>query len=422
GWTEDPDNEKIWQRADNIPDTELWRTHERCRTQLVNFARKRLVAGLKERKAPGQDVERAERALDPEILTICFARRVATYKRAGLLFKEPDRLARILNHPDQPAQLILAGKAHPADNYGKELIRNILKLAREEPFRDRVVFIEDYDISVARQMVQGADVWLNNPRRPLEACGTSGMKASANGALNLSILDGWWDEGYRGDNGWAIGWGEEYDDQDYQDDIETHALYNLLEESVKPLFYERGLDDMPREWINMMKRSIRTICPIFNSHRMVSEYVEKCYVPLAKNAGRLQANNYAALKDLVSWKRLINGEWGNQRIIDVRVMDGDASLKGRSVEATAILEIAGLRADDLAVEIVHGPIDLWDNFKVRRVSRLRPVSPTPDGEGKVTFVGEIPLGDTGLYGYVLRVTPDHELLPQSGKFKLVQKG
>ena len=194
GWTEDPDNEKIWARAKSIPDTELWRTHERCRTRLVYFARRRLRQQLLNRNAPPAELEAADTVLDPEALTICFARRFATYKRATLLFREPERLARMLNHPERPMQLIFAGKAHPADSYGKEMIKTIISLAAGEEFRKRVVFIEDYDINVARYMVQGTDIWLNNPRRPLEACGTSGMKAAANGALTLSILDGWWDE------------------------------------------------------------------------------------------------------------------------------------------------------------------------------------------------------------------------------------
>ena len=259
GWTEDPDNQKIWQRAETIPDTELWRTRERCRTRLMYFARRRLLTQLRNRNATGPELEAAEKVLDPEALTICFARRFATYKRATLLFKDPERLARILTKPGKPVQLIFSGKAHPADDAGKQLIRSIIQTIKKEPFRDRIVFIEDYDINVARYLVQGADVWLNTPRRPLEACGTSGMKAGANGALSLSILDGWWDEGYQTDNGWAIGSGEEYENTEYQDEIESRDLYDLLEQSVVPLFYERGIDDIPRDWISMIKRSITSV-------------------------------------------------------------------------------------------------------------------------------------------------------------------
>ncbi len=422
GWTEDPDNEKIWARAKTIPDTELWRTHERCRTRLVYFARRRLKRQLTARGASPAEMETVDEILDPEALTICFARRFATYKRATLLLREPERLERILNHPERPMQLIFAGKAHPADNYGKEMIKAIVSLASSEAFRKRIVFIEDYDINVARYMVQGADIWLNNPRRPLEACGTSGMKAAANGALSLSILDGWWDEGYRGDNGWAIGRGEEYDNTTYQDDIESLALYELLEESVKPLFYERGVDDLPREWIRMVKRSIRTICPVFNAHRMVSEYTETCYVPSARASSELQVGNYAVLREMVEWKKKIREDWHKMVIRDVEVSNEAQALKGKDVEVTVSVDTAGHSPSELRVELLYGPIDLWDNFKVRHVTRLAPKSEALQSEGAALFSGLIPLLHTGLYGYMVRIMPEHPNLAYSHGFHLVHRG
>jgi len=423
GWTEDPDNEKIWRRAESIPDSELWRTHERCRSRLVYFARKRLARQLEGRGASARELDRARNVLDPEALTVCFARRFATYKRATLLFEDPDRLMKILTHPDRPVQLIFAGKAHPADDAGKELIRSIIQLTSEDQqFRERIVFIEDYDINVARYMVQGADVWLNTPRRPLEACGTSGMKAAANGALNLSILDGWWDEGYLGDNGWAIGWGEQYEEPEVQDSIESHALYDLLEESVKPVFYERGPDDLPREWIRMMKRSVGTICPIFNSHRMVSDYVEKFYVPLARNASTLQAENFQALRAMLAWKEKIVEDWNRIEVMSVEVRDKDEALKDKDVEVIATVDTAGHHPDELRVELLHGPIDMWDDFKVRYISRLRPESPDSQTTGPVLFSGKIRLEHTGLYGYNVRITPDHPNLSFSHRFRHIRTG
>jgi glycogen phosphorylase len=422
GWTEDPDNEKIWQRAKTIPDTELWRTHERCRTRLVYFARRRLRQQLAKRNGSPAELEAVDEILDPEALTVCFARRFATYKRATLLFREPERLEKLLNHPDRPMQLIFAGKAHPADNYGKEMIKTIISSASAERFRTRVVFIEDYDINVARYMVQGADIWLNNPRRPLEACGTSGMKAAANGALSLSILDGWWDEGYRGDNGWAIGRGEEYDNTTYQDDIESLALYELLEESVKPLFYERGVDDLPREWIRMVKRSIRTICPVFNAHRMVSEYTETCYVPSARASTELRVGNYAVLREMVAWKNKIREDWPKMVIRGVDVGNESEALKGKEIEVTVSVDTAGHRPGELRVELLYGPIDLWDNFKVRHVTRLAPKGETLQSDGAALFSGFIPLLHTGLYGYVVRIMPEHPNLAYSHGFHLVHRG
>jgi len=422
GWTEDPDNEKVWQRAEKIPDMELWRTHERCRARLVFFARRRLLHQLREKGASGLELEAGEKALDPETLTICFGRSFATYKRAMLLFREPDRLARIFRHSNRPIQLICAGKAHPADAAGKELIRKIVQLIREPPFQGRVVFVEDYDINVARYMVQGADVWLNTPRRPMEACGTSGMKAAANGAINLSVLDGWWDEAYQGDNGWAIGWREEYDNPDDQDEIEGRALYEILEETVAPLFYERGPDDLPRSWIDMMKRSIQTICPFFNSHRMVSDYIETSYVPAAANFAALRENNYARLRQLVAWRQDIREDWNRIAVRSVNVTNDLEPLKGRTVEVSVTVDTAGHSPDELKVELLHGPVDLWDNFKDRHITRLTAENSVGSPYGEVRFSGLMPLTETGLYGYVVRVTPEHPNLPFSQSFDLVQRG
>ncbi len=418
GWNEDPDNDKIWRRAEDIPASELWRTHEWCRARLVRFARRRLAEQLTRRGASNSALERAQSVLDPETLTICFARRFATYKRAALLFKEPDRLARIIGHPDRPIQVIFAGKAHPADDQGKALIRGIIELIEKEPFRGKVVFIEDYDLNVARYMVQGADVWLNTPRRPLEACGTSGMKAAANGALNLSVLDGWWDEAYDGHNGWAIGLREEYEDLEHQDYVESRALYDLLEESVKPLFYERGLDDLPREWIRMMKRSIGTVCPVFNAHRMVTDYVERFYIPSAVTSSRLKEDNYATLRAMVAWKAEVRKNWERMSVTDIQVENEDSAKKGRSIEVAVTINTAGMSAEDLRVDLIHGPVDLWDNFLARQITRLTPTEEATSGT--VRFSGLMPLKQTGAHGYQVRITPDHPTLAFSDRYTLVR--
>ena len=255
--------------------------------------------------------------LDPEALTIGFARRFATYKRGTLIFRNLDRLAAILNDKDRPVQILFAGKAHPRDHGGKELIAEITHVCRRPEFRRRMVFIEDYDINVARYLVQGVDVWLNNPRRPLEASGTSGMKVCVNGGLNLSILDGWWCEGYTGDNGWAIGAGEEYTDLTYQDDIESRAIYDLLEQEIVPLFYTRSSDGMPRGWLKVMKRSMSTVCPIFNTSRMVQEYVEKCYSPSTERYERLTQDHLAKAINLAQWRRKLTKDWGQVRVEQV---------------------------------------------------------------------------------------------------------
>lgn len=422
GWTEDPDSEKIWQRAEKIPDTELWRTHERARSRLVNFVRKRLAEWLESLKASAESIEAAKNILNPEALTICFGRRFATYKRATLLFRERERLHKVLSNPDRPVQLIFAGKAHPADDAGKILIRKIVELSKDSQFIGKLVFLPDYDINVARYLVQGADVWLNTPRRPLEACGTSGMKASANGAVNLSILDGWWDEGYQRDNGWAIGDGEEYDNPDYQDDVESRALYDLLEENVVPLFYDRGIDEVPRGWIRMMKKSIQTICPVFNAHRMVSDYVETCYVPAAENFAQLRVENYSALRNMVDWKRKIAEDWHRVSIKSISVANNGDAVQGKDVEVLVSVDTAGHLSDEFRLELLHGPVDLWENFKVRHTTFLQATGPDPQNTGCILFSGRMPVSHTGLYGYVVRITPEHPNLSFSKSYDLVVRG
>jgi glycogen phosphorylase len=277
-WVDNPASENIWKRIDKIPDEELWRTHERRRERLVAFARRRLARQAKLRGESHADVVAATEVLDPTALTIGLARRFATYKRATLIFKDVERLAEILNNKNHPVQFIIAGKAHPKDEEGKRLIQKIYQFTKEDTFRRKIVFIENYDMNVARYMVEGCDVWLNTPRRPLEASGTSGMKIIANGGLNFSILDGWWDEGFDPEVGWKIGNGEEYVDHNYQDEVEAMQLYHILESQIVPLFYSRGQDLLPRGWINKVKNSMKKLGPFFNTHRMVQEYFEKFYL------------------------------------------------------------------------------------------------------------------------------------------------
>ncbi len=285
GWRTGLIEGSSWSGIEEVPDEKLWAAHERERRELVEFVRGRLREQLERHGASEAEVAAASGLLDPSCLTVGFARRFATYKRATLLFRDTDRLARILNHPERPIQIVFAGKAHPRDEGGKALIQQIEWLARDERFHGRIVFVEDYDLDVARHLVRGADVWLNNPKRPLEASGTSGMKAAANGVLNLSTLDGWWDEAWRSAEsrgatiGWAIGSGESYDDEEYQAAVESEVLYELLECQVAPLFYERGEAGVPHIWVGLMKASIRAVPSEFNTNRMVKEYTERAYLP-----------------------------------------------------------------------------------------------------------------------------------------------
>ena len=280
-WRSEESRRAVWEGVSSIPDAELWRTHVRRRERLVAFARDRLREQLQRRGVSQTEIEEAEEVLNPDALTIGFARRFATYKRATLIFRDLGRLRKLVTSSDRPLQFIFAGKAHPHDNEGKELIRTIVNVSRDQNFRHSVVFLENYDMNVARYMVQGVDVWLNNPRRPKEASGTSGMKVIYNGGLNCSIPDGWWAEAYRHDIGWSIGHGEEYreDEWAHQDYVESQALYNLLEQDIVPLFYRQARDGLPREWIRRVKRSMRELAPAFNTHRMVQQYTDEFYLP-----------------------------------------------------------------------------------------------------------------------------------------------
>ncbi len=278
-WRDDPSNVSIWQKIDNIPAEELWQAHEQCRERLVMVVRQRLRAQLRQQGAPPDEIRMADKALDPKTLTIGLARRFAEYKRPTLILHDPERLQRILTNRDHPVQIIFAGKAHPDDKIGKKLIQQIVHFTRRKGLYYQIAFIEDYDMTLARYLVQGVDIWLNTPRRPLEACGTSGMKAAANGVLNVSVLDGWWPEIYQPDIGWAIGCGEVYKDAKYQDEVESQAIYDILEREVIPLFYNRDNDNLPQNWIKRMKSTMQAICPRFNTDRMVREYYEHFYTP-----------------------------------------------------------------------------------------------------------------------------------------------
>ncbi|MEL6896883.1 MAG: alpha-glucan family phosphorylase, partial [Planctomycetota bacterium] len=269
---------EVWQAIHDVDSGELWETHNALKTNLLSFVRRRLSRQCRRRSEPDHVIEAARNILDPQVLTIGFGRRFATYKRANLLFNELDRIAGILNDTDRPVQLIYAGKAHPKDEPGKQFIRQIANLRHEKQFEGRVAFIEDYDINVCRHLIQGVDVWLNNPRRPLEASGTSGQKVVLNGGLNCSILDGWWAEAYNGHNGFAIGNGRSHVDDSITDERDGEALYRVLEEEVIPCFYDHDSDGLPLQWIHRMKQSISTMAWRFSSHRMVADYTRHSYL------------------------------------------------------------------------------------------------------------------------------------------------
>jgi starch phosphorylase len=420
GWIEEPDNTKIWSRIYNIPHDQLWRVHETRRERLIAFCRRKL---LKERRINGRfipDLTGVREELNPEALTIGFARRFAPYKRAGLLFTDPDRLLRLVSDKRRPVQFIFSGKAHPRDHNGKELIKKVVHQSRVEGFRRKLVFVEDYDLNVARYMVQGVDVWLNTPRRPMEACGTSGMKAAANGALNLSVLDGWWPEAYDGTNGWAIG-GREYEDPAYQDKVEAEEIYDILEREAVPLFYDRGPDGLPHRWIEMMKHSMAKICVHFNSHRMIEEYMEDYYVTAGLAHQILGENRLARARELRDWKQRVRSLWKDVKILDVSLPQGDHIALGDDLEVTAMIRLGQLSDVEVVVDLCYGPVGP-DQERIVNRDITGMASDGQVSEGTWRFKGIVPCQDTGIYGYRVRVLPFHPYLINPLSLSLVTWG
>jgi len=410
-WREEPADPKLWQRAETIPAAELWRTHERRRERLVAYARQRLRAQLVGRGAPQTALDNADEVLDPDALTIGFGRRFAAYKRANLLIRDPERLARLLNDPKRPVQLIFAGKAHPQDTGGKQLIQAIINLAAHPEFRRKLVFLENYDMAIARYMVQGCDVWLNTPLRPMEASGTSGMKALANGVLNVSTLDGWWDEAwrFRGNNGsdvgWAIGRGESYVDLAYQDQVEAEALYELLERQIVPTFYERRADGMPPKWIGFMKTSIAKLCPEFNMHRMVKQYTEAYYLVTHRRYLNLRAEDSTRARSLADWLTRVETAWPLVRVDFVKSDVSEIRL-GDQAQVSARVALNGLTPEDVAVQAVLGSVDAGG--EIRNPVTIEMLPSGRDDSGSELFQTVVKVSaKTGLYGYSIRVLPKH---------------
>lgn len=405
-WQENPQDHDLWKRVKSISTEELWRTRERMRERLVSFTRDRLHQQLKRRGESRSTIERSRDVLDMDALTIGFARRFATYKRATLLFSDPERLIKLVSDPERPVQIIIAGKAHPKDEPGKKMIRDIVHFARDEQVRRRIVFLEDYDVNVARHLVQGCDVWLNNPRPPMEASGTSGMKAAVNGVLNCSTFDGWWAEGYDPEIGWTIGHGEEYDDTEVQDKIESDLLYDILEKEIVPLFYNRDQGRVARDWTDMMKRMLEKTCPVFITTRMVSQYTREAYLPSHIRATELSANKYAVAKEIGAWEQKVRKNWHQVSVVTV---DSDRAVRhnvGDHVSIKATVQLGSLAPEDVRVEIYQGRIG--GDRQLEHANGIAMELKGQDKDGTHLFEGSIDLQSSGMHGFAVRVLPYHE--------------
>jgi len=400
-WRERFNEPGIWEQVNEIPDEELLEVHRRRKRRLVNFVRARQNAAALRRQASASEVRRSTEVLDPNAFTIGFARRFATYKRATLLFRDVERLKAILLNKDMPVQLVIAGKAHPRDQPGKSYIREIVQFSRDPDLWKHVVFLEDYDMKVGREMVQGVDLWLSNPRRGEEACGTSGMKAAMNGVLNLGILDGWFDEAYEHSGGWAIGEREPYSED--QDGMHASAIYYLLENEIVPMFYERK-EQTPREWMRRVKQSLIYISPMFDCRRMVREYMSELYEPAHLQHLRARRDDYYQVRDKARWNLRIREVWDRVRFVDAGTDVSGTVLSGKPVPVRVAVDLVGLTPNDVRVEVVIGRIDSNGNLEDTEVSVL----PAVEQQGTVAiFSKDIVPDRTGRLGYALRVSPNH---------------
>ena len=417
-WSDKGADDPLWERVNSIPDEELWRNHERQRSELVVYVRERVLKHLRDRGAPPTELAQVHEILDPSVLTIGFARRFATYKRANLFMRDMERIKKIMRaNKDRQVQFVIAGKAHPKDMPGKELIRQIIRQIREAGIGDHVVFVPDYDIYLARMMVAGCDVWLNTPRRPREASGTSGMKGAMNGLPNLSILDGWWDEADYVRTGWPIGHGETYDDPEYEDQVEANALYELFEEEVVPLFYNRDSEGIPRGWVAKMKDAIRFNTPVFNTARMLRDYAVNGYFPASNRHFAMTGDTYKPAKELASWKRQLFERWYDIKIEDVDIAAPADLMVNQSVAVKTRINLAGLSADDVQVELYQGAINT-DGQIMNGLPVVMDYQGTDESHRSI-YTGDVVYGASGLQGLSLRVLPKHDYLSSPYELGLV---
>lgn len=408
--------------AGSVGDEELWHLRGALRARLVTEVRRRVREAWLQRGASLPELSWTEHVFDPNVLTVGFARRVPTYKRLTLMLRDKDRLRDLLLDPHRPVQLVVAGKSHPADDGGKALIQEIVQFADDPAVRHRIVFLPDYDMSMARYLYWGCDVWLNNPLRPLEACGTSGMKSALNGGLNLSIRDGWWDEFYDGSNGWAIPTADGIEDPTRRDDLEANALYELLATQVGPAFYERNPDDVPERWVELVRHTLTTLRPQIQATRMVREYAEGLYAPAARAAAAVVADGYAGAKEMAAYRARLGAAWPRVQVLGVDASGlPDTPVVGAPMTVRALVQLAGLDPSDVVVQAVVGQVDEDEELHGSRTVAMQYVEPAEGGGER--FEAVVPLPYAGLTGYTVRVLPQHPLLASAAELgKVVLAG
>ncbi|MDQ1713606.1 MAG: glycogen phosphorylase [Frankiaceae bacterium] len=403
--------------GERASDEDAWSVRSALRARLVADVRRRVRESWLLRGASPAELGWTAEIFDPDALTVGFARRVPSYKRLTMMLRDPDRLRALLLDPDRPVQFVVAGKAHPADDGGKALVQEVVRFADQADVRHRIAFLPDYDIGMAKVLLPGCDVWLNNPLRPLEACGTSGMKAALNGGLNLSIRDGWWDEWFDGENGWAIPSADGVLDPDRRDDLEAAAFYDLLESSVRTRFYDRT-EGVPQRWTQMVRHTLRTLGPKVLASRMLRDYVAQLYTPAATSARAMSASGYASARALAEWRQRVAKEWPAVSVTHVESSaEGDTPELGATVHLRATVSLGALSPDDVVVEAAYGRVDDADEIAQAEHLPLTPVGPA--GNGQWAYEGDMPLGRTGAFGYTVRVLPKNPLLADPAELGLI---
>ncbi|MFI5779153.1 alpha-glucan family phosphorylase [Nocardia sp. NPDC051570] len=406
-----------WERLRDVDLGELWSTRNALRALLVADVRRRLRASWLERGAAPAELGWVDEVFDPRVLTIGFARRVPTYKRLTLMLRDPDRLRSLLLDPERPLQLVVAGKSHPADDGGKGLIQQVVRFADDPAVRHRIVFLPDYDMSMARYLYWGCDVWLNNPLRPLEACGTSGMKAALNGSLNLSIRDGWWDEMYDGENGWAIPTADGVRDEHRRDDLEAAALYEMLDRSVLPRFYERDRDGLPVRWMEMVRHTLQTLGPKVLASRMVRDYAVEYYAPASAAYSAVAQEDFAGARELADYRRRVESAWPHVKVMQVDSSGlAGAPVIGARLSLRARIDLGGLAPGDVVVQAALGRVSLDDDLS--DVTTV-PMEYAGSDSGAEVFTVETPVPLSGAVGYTVRVLPHHRLLATDAELGLI---
>ena len=405
-FTEQPEDPTCWDNVRRIPDGELWRAHQQNKEQLVFFTRERVRRQMAKKGKSQSELKRTDEILDPYALTVGFARRFAAYKRGYLLFSDLPRLKKMISDPERPVQFVIAGKSHPKDNSGKEIIKSIMHIAQQEECRYRVVFLENYDLDLAYRLVSGVDVWLNTPRRPQEASGTSGMKAAMNGALNLSTFDGWWDEGYTPDIGWAIGMPREYSSTEEQDYVESQALYDALERDVIPLFFERQKKDFSPEWVRKMKNSIIAIGKGFSSHRMLRDYSERFYIPAIQAWDSLCTDGHRLTRDVTVWNKRVTNGWDKVSVSSVDVPGDDGSTHvGQTMPVKIKVFLGELKPDDVKVEVMRGVLNAQDQLINGELFTAQLDESMPDGHH--LYHVDMVCTRSGRMGITARIVPNN---------------